>query len=202
MTKQSNGWKIRFAEPADASALLSVYRQYIETPITFELVLPTEEEFAERIRDVAAGYPWLVCVDDSGRTVGYAYAHRHMQRAAYQWNAELSIYLDGEMTSRGLGKHLYKSLIAILKYQGVRTVYGGVTSPNKKSEALHLGMGFTKLGTYHNAGYKAGKWHDVMWFEKEIAPYDINPAPIIPFSRISPERAELFLEDINMFLEK
>lgn len=37
---------IRFAAPDDAAALLRIYAQYIETPITFEYTLPSEEEFA------------------------------------------------------------------------------------------------------------------------------------------------------------
>ena len=51
---------IRFAAPDDAAALLRIYAQYIETPITFEYTLPSEEEFARRIRDIQAVYPYLV----------------------------------------------------------------------------------------------------------------------------------------------
>ena len=192
-TGPDSGWTLRIAGPEDAAALLSIYRQYIDTPITFETELPSEEEFAGRIRSVLAGYPWILCEDNEGRTVGYAYAHRHMERAAYQWNAELSIYLDQNATSHGLGKRLYSVLIDILREQGVHTVYGGVTFPNEKSEKLHLGCGFTKLGTYHNAGYKAGGWYDVMWFEKGITAYADNPSPVIPFPQLSPGRVRDFL---------
>ena len=84
---------IRFAAPDDAAALLRIYAQYIETPITFEYTLPSEEEFARRIRDIQAVYPYLVYIED-GEVLGYAYAHRFQERAAYQWGAELSVYLD------------------------------------------------------------------------------------------------------------
>ena len=55
---------IRFAAPDDAAALLRIYAQYIETPITFEYTLPSEEEFARRIRDIQAVYPYLVYIED------------------------------------------------------------------------------------------------------------------------------------------
>ena len=42
--------KLRFAVPEDAKALLAIYAQYIGTNITFEYSLPSEEEFAARIR--------------------------------------------------------------------------------------------------------------------------------------------------------
>lgn len=82
----------RLAVPEDAPALLQIYSEYIHSTITFEYTLPTTEEFAERIRTIAGFYPYIVAEED-GRCMGYAYAHRHMERAAYQWNAELSVYL-------------------------------------------------------------------------------------------------------------
>ena len=158
----------RFAAPADSAALLKIYGEYLDTPITFECALPSEAEFAGRIAAVGREYPYLVCLE-KGRIVGYAYAHRQAERAAYQWNAELSVYLDRSCTSRGLGRRLYGALIDILRLQGIRTVYGCVTVPNEKSEGLHQALGFRRLGTYRSTGYKCGAWRDVAWFEKPIA---------------------------------
>lgn len=174
---------IRSATEADSAALLHIYAQYMETPVTFEYELPTPQAFARRIAGIRSEYPYLVC-EEQGRVIGYAYAHRQMERAAYQWNAELSVYLDKDHTGRGLGKALYTLLIEILKQQNVKTVYGGVTVPNQKSENLHAALGFRRLGTYHRTGYKCGAWHDVAWFEKQIAPYEADPAPFRPVCEI------------------
>lgn len=51
-----------------------------------------------RIEGIGRAYPYLLCREGE-RTVGYAYAHRQMEREAYQWNAELSVYLDRAFTS-------------------------------------------------------------------------------------------------------
>lgn len=40
---------IRFAAEKDISAIRSIYSQYINTAFTFENMLPTEKEFAQRI---------------------------------------------------------------------------------------------------------------------------------------------------------
>ena len=175
---------IRFATADDCKALLAIYAQYIDTPITFEYALPAQQEFERRITGVLKEYPWLACEENS-RIVGYA--HRHMEREAYQWSADLSVYCDAAFTGKGFGKKLYQSLIEIVKLQGIRTVYGGVTAPNVRSERLHASLGFKLLCTYHKTGYKCGKWHDVMWFEKQIAPYDASPEPIRKVSRIPAE---------------
>lgn len=96
--------RFRTARLSDAPALLEIYREYIDTPITFEYALPSVEEFKDRIRSISEFFPYLVLEDDGGVIVGYAYAHRHMERAAYQWNAELSIYLSRALAGKGWGR--------------------------------------------------------------------------------------------------
>lgn len=186
----------RFATLDDTAALLSIYAQYIETSITFEYELPTETTFSERISHISQDYPYLVC-EENGKIMGYAYAHRHMERAAYQWNVELSVYLDRSVTSKGLGKTFYSLLIEILKLQNIKTVYGCVTLPNIKSESLHKSLGFQVIGTYHNAGFKAGEWHDVIWFEKPIAEHDLPPQPFKSIQDISTEQLKTQLSDFS-----
>ena len=74
--------EIRFAAAADAAALLGIYGQYIDTPITFECALPSEEVFRRRVTEYGAVCPYLVWEED-GHILGYAYAHRLGERAAY-----------------------------------------------------------------------------------------------------------------------
>ena len=68
-----------------------IYAPYItETSVTFETEVPSVEEMAARMRSVLAVYPWIAA-EENGEVVGYAYAHRAGERAAYGWNAELSV---------------------------------------------------------------------------------------------------------------
>ena len=183
---------LRFAAPEDVSALLSIYERYISTPITFEYTLPSLEEFARRVASVQTFYPYLVA-EENGELLGYAYAHRIAERAAYRWGAELSIYLRPAAVCRGLGKQLYQSLIALLRLQGVRTVYGLVASPNPASEGLHRSLGFHRMGVQRNAGYKNGRWVDLIWFEQSIAPYVHQPGPVLPVGQLAPKDIETAL---------
>lgn len=167
---------IRSATPEDAAELLAIYAQYIDTPITFEYELPSPEEFRDRIRQTLKDYPYIVA-ENEGQLIGYAYAGRFARRAAYQWGAELSIYLSRRSCGHGCGTRLYQHLIRLLQKQEIRTVYGIVTTPNPASEALHEKLGFHRSGLLRRAGYKNGAWHDVTWFEKSIREYSIPPAP-------------------------
>lgn len=173
---------IRLATEGDAAALLELYRPYIETTITFEYEAPSEEEFARRIREVLREYPYLVCEED-GRPIGYAYAHRHKERAAYQWDAELSIYVDRGAFGRGAGRALYGALMELLQRQNVRNVYGAITGDNERSLRFHRRMGFTELGVYHGTGYKCGRWLDVCWMEKQLSGRT-PPPPVRPLGEL------------------
>jgi phosphinothricin acetyltransferase len=183
----------RLAKETDTEAILKIYAPYVkDTSITFEYDVPSAEEFRKRIEHISPEYPYIVCEID-GSVVGYAYAHRHMERAAYQWNAELSVYIDRMLLRGGLGKALYGVLIEILKLQNVRNVYGCVTSPNENSEKLHERFGFKKLGIFHNAGYKCGAWHDVSWFEMSIGKYDNDPKPFMPIKEVDKKMIDKIL---------
>lgn len=168
----------RFAKKEDAREILNIYRYYIEnTTITFEYDVPTVEEFEKRIEGIIDEYPYIVCVVN-GKIVAYAYAHKVWERAAYQWDAELSVYTDKDYIGNSFGKKMYNILIEILRLQNVINVYGCVTFPNENSEKLHNFLGFKKNGIFTKAGYKFGKWLDVMWFEKSILEHVLEPKPV------------------------
>lgn len=184
---------IRFVRPQDVPRLLEIYAQYIDTPTTFEYPLPSLEEFSCRIAGIAAEYPYLV-LEEEGRVMGYAYAHRLHERAAYQWNAELSVYLDREAGGHGAGKRLYRALEALLRLQGVRKLCGIVVVPNPASEALHLSLGFSRAALFEAEGYKQGGWRDVCRFEKRIGEAALDPAPILKITELDAERVCEILE--------
>ena len=191
---------LRLASPEDGPALLAIYARYIHSAVTFEYELPSRAEFARRIRETLEVYPYLV-LEKGGTPLGYAYAHRLGERAAYQWNAELSVYLDRACTGRGLGSSLYRALMDLLRLQGVKTAYAVVTHPNPASEGLHRSLGFRLLGFHQNTGYKNGIWHDVAWFEKALAPYGPRPRPVTPITQIPAEDISRVLSSHSPHLE-
>ena len=181
----------RFVTAEDASKILEIYKYYIEnTTITFEYDVPTFVEFKERIKNTLLEYPYIVC-EYRNEILGYAYAHKVWMRAAYQWDAELSVYIDKDYTGNGLGKKLYKILIEILKLQNVVNVYGCVTYPNEKSDKLHESFGFKKVGIFENSGYKFGKWIGVTWFHKAILEYEKKPRKLKKISQIDKEKIKM-----------
>ncbi len=172
----------RLATAADVPAMLEIYRPYVESSTaTFEYVTPTEAEFAARFAAVAAVYPWYVA-EQAGRVVGYAYASRAFERAAYQWDADVSIYLAPQAQGAGAGRALYALLEAALRRMGCSTLYALITGENTGSVAFHRAMGYVHRATLPQSGFKDGRWLDVYWYEKSLCEKPADPAPLCRFS--------------------
>ena len=173
--------EIRLATAADVPAMLEIYRPYVEnTTITFEYETPSLQAFAARFAAITAAYPWLVAQQD-GVVVGYAYASRAKERAAYQWDADMSIYLAPAAQGQGVGRALYERLEAELRPLGYCTLYAVITGENTGSVAFHKAMGYTHRATLPQSGFKHGRWLDVVWYEKSLCEKTPNPAPVRPF---------------------
>jgi phosphinothricin acetyltransferase len=176
---------VRVAGTGDAAAVLEIYTPYIlHTAFTFETAVPSPAEFRMRMEKYLQKYPWLIA-EDEGRIAGYVYGSVHREREAYQWTCECSVYIADEFKGKGLGKHLYEALFDILKLQGLRNVYAGITIPNEASERLHRKLGFEKFAEYKNIGCKFGAWHSVGWWRLQLNDYDKAPGPPVPFNKMS-----------------
>ena len=176
--------RIRTATPKDAPALLKIYAPYVErTAITFEYDVPSEQEFAERISNILAQYPYLVAEEDN-EILGYAYASAFKTRAAYAWSAETSIYVKTGLGKQGIGTALYRALEEYLSIQNVCNLCACIAYPNPPSIAFHERFGYRTVAHFHASGYKLNAWHDMVWMEKALCPHTIPPKPFIPFPEL------------------
>lgn len=181
---------IRPALASDASSILAIYAPFIlNTAVSFETEVPSKENFSQRILTTLETYPWLVYESD-GTIAGYAYASRHRERAAYQWSVESSVYVNNEFQQRGIASKLYKALFELLKYQGCRNVYAGITLPNEKSVNFHQKTGFQKIADYTNIGYKLNRWNTVSWYHLPLNDYSDAPSTFIKLKHVASEDVE------------
>jgi phosphinothricin acetyltransferase len=126
--------------------------------------------------------------------VGYAYATRHHQRAAYDWSCEVSVYVDRSMHRRGIGRALYAALLEALRRLGYYNALAGITEPNPASIGLHESMGFRRAGINRNVGYKDGRWWDVAYLEMALREdYDDPSSPPRRMDELSEAEREALL---------
>ncbi|BBB62147.1 N-acetyltransferase [Undibacterium sp. KW1] len=159
---------IRTATAADAAAIINIYNHYIATTtISFEENPVTEQEMAQRIKDVSASLPWYVEEQD-GVVIGYAYATPWRARSAYRFSVESTVYVAASHAGKGIGKRLYQTLIADLRQRGIHVTIGGIAQPNTASVALHESLGFEKVAHFKDVGRKFEQWVDVGYWELRL----------------------------------
>ena len=170
---------IRLAIPADANQCVAVYAPHVlSSAVSFEIDVPSTNEFAARITQTLEQLPWLVCAEDDA-VLGYAYASPHQQRAAYQWSVDVSVYVRAGRRQQRVGQALYTSLFACLRALGYHNAFAAITLPNPASVALHEALSFRHMGTFDDVGYKLGRWHAVGWWGLALRPPN-PPTELIP----------------------
>lgn len=168
-------YTIRNAKIEDAKRLVEIYSYYVlHTAVSFEYVVPTVEEFSDRMRKVMEKYPYLVAEKD-GHIVGYAYSSPYSCREAYAWSVANSIYLDKDYRRQGIGSLLYRELEKRLKEQGIANLLAGSAFTEEEDEYLthgsynfHTRMGYEKVAHMKDIGKKFDRWYDLLWLQKKI----------------------------------
>ncbi len=161
---------IRPSTAADLPAIAAVYAWNVEHGTgTFELEPPDEAEMARRRDDVLSkGLPWLVA-ERNGRVLGYAYANHFRPRRAYRFCLEDSIYLADAARGQGVGRLLLAELMARCEAAGARQMLAVIgDSANAGSIGVHRALGFEHTGVLRSAGWKFGRWLDVVLMQKSL----------------------------------
>jgi phosphinothricin acetyltransferase len=144
---------------------------------SFEIEPPDAAEIARR-RDalLAAGYPYLVAQDATGRVVGYSYAGPYRPRPAYRFTVENSVYVAPDCQGQGIGRALLPRLIERCEQAGFRLMVAVIgDSANLASIRLHERSGFRHAGLLPAIGWKHGRWLDSVLMVRPLGPGSGEP---------------------------
>ena len=161
---------LRPSTDADLPAITAIYADNVlHGTGTFELEPPDQAEMTRRRADVLAkGLPWLVA-ERGGTVLGYAYANHFRPRRAYRFCLEDSIYLHPDARRRGVGRLLLAELIARCEAAGARQMLAVIgDSANGGSIGVHRTLGFEHTGVLKAAGWKFGRWLDVVLMQRAL----------------------------------
>lgn len=177
----------------DAARILEIYRYYVEkTAISFEWSVPSLLEFQGRMETTMKKYPYIVAVED-GKIIGYSYVSPFVGREAYDWSAEMTIYLDAEVRHHGAGKKLYFVMEEILRQMHILNLNACIGYPKndvddeyltKNSAGFHGHLGYKLVGRFHDSGYKFNRWYDMIWMEKMLGEHPDKPEPVLNYNDI------------------
>lgn len=158
----------------DLESMRAIYAHHVLHGLgTFEEVPPEADDFAGRVAAVAAkGLPWLAA-EAGGQVVGYAYASPFRPRSAYRFTVEDSVYIAPDRTGQGVGRALLSAVVERCQALGLRSLFAFIgDSGNAASLGLHRSMGFEVSGVLRSAGFKHGRWADVVVMQRGLGEGD------------------------------
>ena len=162
--------RIRPSIDADLPAIQAIYAHAVEHGTgTFETEVPGVDEMGRRRQEVLGrNLPWLVAERD-GDVLGYAYANYFRPRLAYRFCVEDSIYLSPAAQGKGVGRLLLAELMARCEAAGARQMLAVIgDAANAGSVGVHKALGFEHTGVLKSAGWKFGRWLDVVLMQRTL----------------------------------
>jgi phosphinothricin acetyltransferase len=162
--------EVRAATEADFATITAIYTHHVHTGTgTFALEPPSQTEMVAAFRDYQQmRLPYLVSTDGAAVT-GFAYASPFRTRPGYRYGVEDSVYIAPDRTGQGIGKALLGELVARCTQRGLYHMYGVIgDSDNAASIGLHAACGFVRTGTLPRAGFKFGRWLDVVFMTRTL----------------------------------
>ena len=163
---------IRPAIVLDAKAIADVWNPWIrDTGITFNAVDKRPEDMAEMIvARTTAGHGFLVAVDDdTGEIIGFATYNQFRGGIGYARTMEHSIILAPQARGKGLGRTLLTAIEKHAREEGAHQIIAGVSSENAEGIRFHLAMGYDECARIRDAGYKFGRYMDLVLMQKFLS---------------------------------
>ena len=157
---------VRLAALDDAEAIRRIYNHEVEhTTHTFDLVPRSLQDQRAWLQEREGALGVLVAELD-GRVVGFASLSEYRPRAAYRTSVESSVYVDGALRGRGIGRRLMRELVDVARSRGFHTMLARIAGGHEASIQLHQAAGFTVVGTEREVGRKFGGWLDVVVMQR------------------------------------
>lgn len=158
---------IRPARAADAPALAALLNHWIlNTAVTFNPVPKTTHDLLAMIAAKAAdGHAFLVAEDD-GHIIGQASYGQFRGGQGYATCMEHSISLLPGTPRKGLGRALLTAIEDHARAVGAHQMIAGVSGENPDGQAFHARMGYRIIATVPEAGFKFGRYMDLVLMQK------------------------------------
>lgn len=151
--------------------LESIRAIFNEAIVSSTALYDYEPRSAETLREwfaakQARGFPVIGVEDEAGVLMGFGSYGPFRAFPAYKYTVEHSVYVDTRFRGLGLGRLLLEQVIQSAQARGFHTLVGVIDAENAGSIALHERLGFERSGGIRHAGFKFGRWLDLVFYQK------------------------------------
>jgi phosphinothricin acetyltransferase len=161
---------IRRAVLTDAGAIAEIYNEAIQTTTaTFDTEPKTVQDRQTWLASHDDRHPVLVA-ERNGRILGWASLSSWSDRPAYADTAETSCYVASQHRGEGIGTALKVRLIDEARRLGMHTLLARIAGESAASVHINESLGFVRVGTLREVGFKFGRRLDVHILQLMLAP--------------------------------
>jgi phosphinothricin acetyltransferase len=157
---------IRIAQFPDLPAIQAIHNQGIlDRVATLDAEPHTAEEALTWFGKHGPRHPVLVA-ETAGTIAGWASLNTFNPRKAYQYVADLSVYIERQQRGQGLGTRLLQAVTLLGRELGYHKIVLSALPSNTAGMRLYARQGFTTVGMYREMGQLDGRWVDTIVMEK------------------------------------
>ena len=157
---------------ADYSQIRNILNYYIiNTKVNFETEPISVDAFNKMVCEIP--YPFLVAKENNV-VFGYAYLSKYNSKRGYDITSDLTIYLDQSKKIKGLGTLLFNELLRRVSDTEIENIVSIIEVSNKESILFHEKMGFEKVSTMNDVGYKFDEYLSIYYYLKRIKTHKQN----------------------------
>jgi len=113
-------------------------------------------------------FPLIGAFDENETLLGFATYGNFRPYEGYKFTAELSVFVHTNQRGKGIGKLLLSELIKEARKTDIHSLIAVIDADNEPSIMLHKKMGFEFCGKISQAGFKFGRWLDVVFYQMII----------------------------------
>lgn len=148
--------RLRPVVPADLYRIAELYNFSVPTLATMDTIPPPPDSWLAWLNEHSAPsrYCAYACCDENDTVVAFVSLSAFARRGAYQASAEVSIYIDPQTQSVGIGEALCKFIVNQAEIRGFTMVIGMMTANNTRSRRILKAVGFNGVGTIHGIAVK------------------------------------------------
>ncbi len=165
---------MRDATPLDVPAINGLYNALIPTTTVAwtEDLEPAQVREAWLAKQHQEDNPVLVA-EVEGAVVGFASYDDFRDSTkwpGYRFTVEHTVHVATTHGGTGIGRALLEALIERAVTQGKHVMIGAIDSANTGSIRFHEHLGFAEVGRLIETGFKFGRWRDVVFMQRKVAP--------------------------------
>jgi len=158
---------IQCEEDRHAEAILAIFNDAIVNSTALYDYKPRTRDMMARWFDTKrkGSFPVIGIENDGGELMGFASYGTFRAWPAYKYTVEHSVYVDARFRGNGVGKRLLGEVIAAAQAQNYHVLVGVIDAANSVSIHLHESLGFSHSGGIRHAGFKFGRWLDIVFYQ-------------------------------------